>query len=67
MSSSSYVQQKSSLIWVSIVILGLQSEKTQCSVSGMLRSQVSAEMHFVAREMYLFLSSAFFVVLSNFL
>ena len=39
----------------------------RCSVSGMLRSQVSAEMHFVAREMYLFLSSAFFVVLPNFL
>ena len=61
------MEQKSPVIWVRIVVLGLQSERTRCRVSGTLKSQVSAEVHFVAREMYWFLFYEFFVALCYFM
>ena len=42
------MEKNSSVIWVRINGLGLQSERTRCRVSGTLKSQVSAEVHFVA-------------------
>ena len=56
------MEQKTSVIWVRIVVLGFQCERTR----GTLKSQVSAEVHFVAREMYSFSSFEFFAVLCYF-
>ena len=57
---SSYVEENSSVIQVRNVVLGLQSERTRCSIGATLKSLVSAEMHFVPREMYSFSSFEFF-------